>query len=59
MCELRRTILIAGRGEESYKEHLELLKALEDNDAEESERIMHKHMASVRSTLIKNYNMLF
>lgn len=55
----KRTILIAGRGEESYKEHLELLKALEDNDAEESERIMRKHMANVRSTLIKNYNMLF
>jgi hypothetical protein len=33
----QRTILIAGRGEESYREHLELLKALEGNDAEENE----------------------
>lgn len=55
----KRTILIAGRGEESYKEHLELLKALEENNAEESERIMRKHMDNVRNTLIKNYNMLF
>lgn len=55
----KRTILIVGRGEESYQEHLELLKALEDNDPVESERIMRKHMTSVRSTLINNYNMLF
>ncbi|MFB0972843.1 MAG: GntR family transcriptional regulator [Neofamilia sp.] len=55
----KRTILITGRGEESYKEHLELVKALEAGDAEESERIMREHMESVRKTLIENYNMLF
>ena len=55
----KRTILIVGRGEESYKEHLELIKALEANNPEESERVMRKHMANVRKTLIKNYEMLF
>ncbi|NLY45408.1 MAG: GntR family transcriptional regulator [Tissierella sp.] len=55
----KRTILIPGRAEESYKEHIELLEALESNDAERSEIIMRKHMASVRNTLIKNYDMLF
>jgi DNA-binding GntR family transcriptional regulator len=55
----KRTILIAGRGEESYKEHLELIQALESNSPEDSERIMRKHMANVRTTLIKNYEMLF
>lgn len=55
----KRTILIIGRGEESYKEHLALIEALEERDPEKSERAMRKHMSSVRNTLIKNYEMLF
>lgn len=55
----KKTILIAGRGEESYKEHMDLIKALEANDSEKSEELMRRHMANVRKTLIKNYEMLF
>ncbi|NLN14595.1 MAG: GntR family transcriptional regulator [Tissierellia bacterium] len=55
----KRTILLTGRSEESYQEHLELFKALEARDREKSELLMRKHMANVRETLIKNYNMLF
>lgn len=55
----KRTILITGRGEESYREHLELLNAFESNDAEKSEIIMREHIKSVRRTFIENYNMLF
>ncbi len=55
----KRTILIAGRGEESYNEHIELLNALEKGDSDLSERVMRKHMSNVRKTLMKNYEVLF
>ena len=55
----KRTILITGRGEESYKEHIELLNAFEVNDPEKSEIIMREHMKNVRKTLKENYDMLF
>ena len=55
----KRTILIAGRGEESYNEHIELLNALEKGDSDLSEKVMRKHMSNVRKTLMKNYEVLF
>lgn len=55
----KRTILISGRGEESYKEHIELINALEQGDSELSEKVMRKHMSNVRKTLMENYEVLF
>lgn len=55
----KRTILISGRGEESYNEHIELLGALEKGDSDLSEKVMRKHMSNVRKTLMKNYEVLF
>lgn len=55
----KRTILISGRGEESYKEHIELVNALEQGDSELSEKVMRKHMSNVRKTLMENYEVLF
>ncbi len=55
----KRTILLLGRGQESYKEHIELINALESGDQELSERVMRKHMSNVRNTLIENYEVLF
>ena len=55
----KRTILILGRGQESYKEHIELVDALESGDPERSEKVMRKHMSNVRETLMENYEVLF
>lgn len=55
----KRTILIMGRGQESYKEHIELINALESGDPDLSEKVMRKHMSNVRNTLIENYEVLF
>lgn len=54
----KRAILIAGRPEESFVEHVELIKHLELNDAEASENVMRRHMAQARKTLIDNYEIL-
>lgn len=54
----KKIILISARVEESYKEQLEILKALEMGDSEQSELLMRKHMNNVRKTLIENYDML-
>lgn len=54
----KRAILISGRAEESFIEHMELIKYLELNDAEASESVMRKHMANARRTLIDNYEIL-
>lgn len=55
----KRTILILGRGQASYKEHIDLIDALESGDPERSEKVMRKHMSNVRNTLIENYEVLF
>ena len=55
----KRTILIEGRSNDSYKEHEELFNALEARNPEEAERIIRKHVANVRHVLIENYSMLF
>jgi len=54
----KRTILIKGRGEESYQEHVDLLNAFEENDPEKSEIIMRNHIKKVRDTFVENYDML-
>lgn len=55
----KRTILLSGRSEESYKEHIDLVNALEQGDSELSEKVMRKHMSNVRKTLMENYEVLF
>lgn len=55
----KRTILIEGRSNDSYKEHEALFSALEARNSEEAERIMRKHVSNVRHVLIENYSMLF
>jgi len=53
-----RLVLIPGRGEKSLKEHSKILTALERKDADEAERLMHKHMASARMVFQKNHQIL-
>ncbi len=56
-CNIR-TVLIPGRGEESFSEHSKILGALEKGDADEAEKLMQKHMSNLRKVLKKNYELL-
>lgn len=55
----KKAILIEGRGQESFKEHIELMDALEKKDPDQSEMLMRKHMKNVSMTLMKYHSMLF
>lgn len=53
-----KTILVSGRDKGSLSEHMSLLEALENHDAEGAERAICRHIANVRNTLIENYTLL-
>ena len=54
----KRTILIAGRGDNSCKEHERIYEALNRRDAREAEEAMREHIRNVRNTLDINYDIL-
>ena len=54
----KRTILIAGRGDRSSKEHERIYEALNRHDAKEAEEAMREHIRNVRNTLDANYGIL-
>ena len=56
-CNIR-TVLIPGRGESSFKEHSDILHAIEKEDSGEAEAMMKKHISSLRTVLQKNYELL-
>lgn len=49
-----RTVVIPGRAKKTVKEHYEILKAIENNDEMTAEKLMRKHIESVRNYAIKN-----
>ena len=53
-----RTTLIPGRGEDSLKEHYDILGALERKDADEAEKLIRKHIANVKVVLQKHFHLL-
>jgi DNA-binding GntR family transcriptional regulator len=56
-CNIR-TVLIPGRGEESFSEHSDILDALEKGDADKAERLMRRHMCGLRTVLQNHYELL-
>lgn len=56
-CNIR-TVLIPGRGDDSFNEHSRILCALEKGDAREAEALMQRHISSLRTVLQKNYELL-
>ena len=54
-----KTVLIRGRGEDSFDEHGKILAALERRDVDEAERLMRRHIANMRSVLEGNFELLF
>lgn len=53
-----KTILVPGRNETSFEEHLKILNALKLRDADVAEKQIKRHVANVLETIVKNYNVL-
>ena len=54
----KRTILIAGRGDNSSKEHEKIYEALNRRDPQGAEEAMREHIRNVRTVLDINYGIL-
>ena len=49
-----RTVVIPERAQKTVKEHHQILKAIENGDADTAEELMRKHVRSVREVAIRN-----
>ncbi len=49
-----RTVVIPERAQKTVKEHLQILNAIENEDADSAEQLMRKHVRSVREVALKN-----
>jgi DNA-binding GntR family transcriptional regulator len=49
-----RTVVLPGRAQKSLDEHAEILGIIEKRNAEEAERLMRKHVISVRTMALAN-----
>lgn len=54
-----KTILVPGRDEQSYAEHLAILNAIKKKDAAEAEACIRQHIRNIRSTFENHYSLLF
>ena len=49
-----RTVVIPERAQKTVKEHLQILNAIENEDADSAEQLMRKHVRSVREVALRN-----
>lgn len=49
-----RTVVLPGRAQKSLIEHADILRMIEEGNAEEAEMLMRKHMVSVRTMAMKH-----
>ena len=54
-----KTILVPGRGDNSFAEHQAILDAIEARDAAAAETCMRRHVENVRDTFASNFSILF
>lgn len=60
MCKYNtKTILVPGRDEQSFSEHSAIVDAIKNRDADLAEKLMQIHLGNVKSTFIKNFDLLF
>jgi DNA-binding GntR family transcriptional regulator len=50
-----KTLLIPGRGEESFNEHKGVLAALEQGELDTAEKLMHVHLSNIREVVQKHF----
>ena len=53
-----RTVTLPGRAEQTVREHYEIVAAMEKQDADLAERLMRKHVASVRKDAQKHISLM-
>mgnify|MGYP002640474826 CR=1 FL=1 len=53
-----RTVALPGRPEQTVKEHYDILAAIEKRDSTLAEKLMRKHVASVRKDALKNMSLM-
>jgi len=53
-----RTVVLPGRAQKTVKEHYKILEAIEKGDAVSAEKLMRKHVASVRKDALKNIDLM-
>ncbi len=49
-----RTVVLPGRAKRTISEHYDIVTAIENKDAKKAEKLMRKHIASVRDFAIRN-----
>ncbi len=53
-----RTVVLPGRARKTVEEHYKVLRAIEKGNASSAEKLMRKHIESVRNSAIKNLDMM-
>ena len=53
-----RTVALPGRAKRTVEEHYRVLEAIEKGDARAAERLMRKHIESVRNSAIRNIELM-
>lgn len=53
-----RTVVLPGRAKKTVEEHYRVLEAIERGDAKAAERLMRKHIESVRNSAIRNIELM-
>ena len=54
-----KTILVPGRGDQSFKEHGDILEAIKQGDVATAEACMRDHVGNVRKIFEEYYSLLF
>lgn len=53
-----RTVVLPGRAKKTVEEHYRVLEAIEKGNAKAAERLMRKHIESVRNSAIRNIGLM-
>jgi len=53
-----RTVLVPGRIQQSYQEHVQIVEALAAHDEKLAEEAVRNHITNIRQTIIRNYQYL-
>ena len=53
-----RTVVLPGRAKKTVEEHYRVLEAIEKGNAKAAERLMRKHIESVRNSAIRNIELM-
>ncbi|MFH1241835.1 MAG: FCD domain-containing protein, partial [Pseudomonadota bacterium] len=53
-----RTVVLAGRAQQSVREHIEIVEAVEKGDAAGAEELMRRHVKSVQRDALRHIDLM-